>query len=94
MQGLKELKEGEEVDIEVPPAVPPPTWNIEAKDQQDSLQGVNGELGNPPDSSSPEGSLIPYLPPGDYPADPSPLCSMWEVVPLYLLLLLPPLLIL
>jgi hypothetical protein len=35
MQGLKELKEGEEVDIEVPPAVPPPTWNIEAKDQQD-----------------------------------------------------------
>ena len=57
MQGLKELKEGEEVDIEVPPAVPPPTWNIEEKDQQDNLQGVNRELGNPPDSSSPEGRV-------------------------------------
>ena len=36
--------------------VPPPTWNIE-KDQQDNLQGVNNELGNPPDSSSPEGRV-------------------------------------
>jgi hypothetical protein len=51
IQDLKELKEGEEVDI----GVPPPTWNIEEKDQQDNLQGVNRELGNPPDSSSPEG---------------------------------------
>ena len=47
----QELKEGEEVDIEVSP----PIWNIEEKDQQDNLQGVNRELGNPPDSSSPEG---------------------------------------
>jgi hypothetical protein len=53
IQGLKELKEWEEVDIEVPP----PTWNIEEKDQQDNLQGVNRELGNPPDSSSPEGRV-------------------------------------
>ena len=53
IQGLKELKEGEEVDIEVPP----PTWNIEEKDQQENLQGVNRELGNPPDSSSPEGRV-------------------------------------
>ena len=45
IQGLKELKEGEEVDIEVSP----PIWNIEEKDQQDNLQGVNGELGNPPE---------------------------------------------
>ena len=49
IQGLKELKEGGEVDMEVSP----PTWNIEEKNQQDSLQGVNRELGNPPDSSSP-----------------------------------------
>jgi hypothetical protein len=35
IQGLKELKEGEEVDI----GVPPPTWNIEEKDQQDNPQG-------------------------------------------------------
>ena len=47
----QELKEGEEVDIKVSP----PIWNIEEKDQQDNLQGVNRELGNPPDSSSPEG---------------------------------------
>jgi hypothetical protein len=52
MQGLKELKEGGEVDM----AEPPPTWNIE-KDQQDNLQGVNSELGNPLDSSSPEGRV-------------------------------------
>ena len=51
IQGLKELKEGEEVDIEVSP----PIWNIEEKDQQDNLQGVNRELGIPPDSSGPEG---------------------------------------
>ena len=53
IQGLKELKEGEEVDIEVSP----PLWSIEEKDQQDNLQGVNRELGNPPDSSSPEGRV-------------------------------------
>ena len=47
IQGLKELKEGEEVDI----------WNIEETDQQDNLQGVNRELGSPPDSSSPEGTV-------------------------------------
>ena len=47
IQGLKELKEGEEVDI----------WNIEEKDQQDNLQGVKRELGNPPDSSSLEGRV-------------------------------------
>ena len=47
VQGLKELKEGEEVYI----------WNIEEKDQQDNLQGVNRELGNPPDSSNPEGRV-------------------------------------
>ena len=49
IQGLKELKEGEEEYI----------WNIEEKDQQDNLQGVNRELGNPPDSStsSPEGRV-------------------------------------
>jgi hypothetical protein len=35
IQGLKELKEGEEVDI----GVTPPTWNIEEKDQQDNPQG-------------------------------------------------------
>ena len=53
IQGLKELKEVEEVDIEVPPL----TWNIEEKDQQNNLQGVNRELGNPPDSSSPKGRV-------------------------------------
>ena len=53
IQGLKELKEREEVDIEVSP----PIWNIKEKDQQDNLQGVNRELGNPPDSSSPEGRV-------------------------------------
>ena len=53
IQGLKELKEGEEVDIEVSP----PLWSIEEKDQQDNLQGVNRELGSPPDSSSPEGRV-------------------------------------
>ena len=53
IQGLKELKEGEEVDIEVSP----PIWNIEEKDQHDNLKGVNRELGNPPDSSSPEGRV-------------------------------------
>ena len=37
--------------------VPPPTWNIEGKDQRDSLQGVNRELENPPDSSSPQGRV-------------------------------------
>ena len=51
IQGLKELKEGEEVDIEVSP----PIWNIEEKDQHDNLKGVNRELGTPPDSSSPQG---------------------------------------
>jgi hypothetical protein len=30
---------------------------MEEKDQQDNLQGVNRELGNPPDSSSPEGRV-------------------------------------
>jgi hypothetical protein len=55
IQGLKELKEGEEVEVDI--EVPPPTWNIEEKDQQDNLQGVNRELGNPPDSSSPEGRV-------------------------------------
>jgi hypothetical protein len=37
--------------------VSPPTWNIEENNQQDSLQGVNRELGNPSDSSSPEGRV-------------------------------------
>jgi hypothetical protein len=37
--------------------VSPPTWNIEEKNQQDSLQGVNRELGEPPDSSNPEGRV-------------------------------------
>ena len=37
--------------------VSPPTWNIEEKNQQDSFQGANRELGNPPDSSSPEGRV-------------------------------------
>ena len=53
IQGLKELKEGGEVDMEVSPS----TWNIEEKDQQDNLLGINRELGNPPDSSSPEGRV-------------------------------------
>jgi hypothetical protein len=53
IQGLKELKEGEEVDI----GVPPPTWNIEEKDQQDNHQRVNRELGNPPNSISPKGRV-------------------------------------
>jgi hypothetical protein len=53
IQGLKELKEGGEVDMEVSP----PTWNIEETNQQDSLQGVNRELGEPPDSSNPEGRV-------------------------------------
>jgi hypothetical protein len=35
----------------------PPTWNKEEKNQQDNLQGVNRELGDPPDSSSPEGRI-------------------------------------
>jgi hypothetical protein len=37
--------------------VSPPTWNIEETNQQDSLQGVNRELGEPPDSSNPEGRV-------------------------------------
>jgi hypothetical protein len=37
--------------------VSPPTWNIEEKNQQDSLQGVNRELGGPPDFNSPEGRV-------------------------------------
>jgi hypothetical protein len=45
------LEEGEEVDIEVSPSI----LNIEENDQQDNLQGVNREIGNPPDSSSPHG---------------------------------------
>jgi hypothetical protein len=36
--------------------------------------------------------LIPYLPIGDYPTVPSPLCSIWKVIPLYLLLPPPPIL--
>jgi hypothetical protein len=39
----------------------------------------------PPDFWYPEGSQIPYLPNGDCPAVPSPLRSIWEVIPLYLL---------
>jgi hypothetical protein len=42
IHGLKEVKEGGEVDIEV-------TWNMEEKNQQDRLLGVNRELGNPPE---------------------------------------------
>ena len=45
------MGEGEEVDREVSP----PILNIEEKDQQDNLHGVNRELGNPPDTSSPAG---------------------------------------
>ena len=51
IQGLKELEEGGEVYIEVSPSI----LNIEENDQQDNLQGVNREIGNPPDSSSPQG---------------------------------------
>ena len=50
IQGLKELGEGEEVDREVSPSI----LNIE-KEQSDNLQWVNRELGNPPDTRSPEG---------------------------------------
>ena len=39
------------MDIEVSPSI----LNIEENDQQDNLQGVNREIGNPPDSSSPHG---------------------------------------
>ena len=49
IQGLKELGEGEEVDREVSPSI----LNIE-KEQSDNLQWVNKELGNPPDTRSPE----------------------------------------
>jgi hypothetical protein len=38
IHGLKEVKEGGEVDMEV-------TWNVEEKNQQDRLLGVNRELG-------------------------------------------------
>jgi hypothetical protein len=41
IHGLKEVKEGGEVDMEV-------TWNME-KNQQDRLLGVNRELGDPPE---------------------------------------------
>jgi ribosomal protein L21E len=51
IQGLKELEEGEEVDIEVSPSI----LNIEENDQPDNLQGVNTEIGNHSDSSSPVG---------------------------------------
>jgi hypothetical protein len=36
IQGLKELEEGEEVDIEVSPSI----LNIEENDQPDNLQGI------------------------------------------------------
>jgi hypothetical protein len=42
IHGLKEVKEGGEVDMEV-------TWNMEEKNQQDRLLGVNRELGDPPE---------------------------------------------
>ena len=45
------LGEGEEVDREVSP----PILNIEEKEQPDNLHGVNRELGNPPNTKSPEG---------------------------------------
>ena len=45
------MGEGEEVDREVSP----PILNIEEKEQPDNLHGVNRELGNPPDTKSPEG---------------------------------------
>ena len=51
IQGLKELEEGQEVDREASP----PILNIEENDQQDNLQEVSRELGNPLDSSSLEG---------------------------------------
>jgi hypothetical protein len=41
IHGLKEVKEGGEVDMEV-------TWNME-KNQQDRFLGVNRELGDPPE---------------------------------------------
>jgi hypothetical protein len=41
IHGLKVVKEGGEVDMEV-------TWNME-KNQQDRLLGVNRELGDPPE---------------------------------------------
>jgi hypothetical protein len=42
---------GEEVDREVSP----PILNREEKEHPDNLHGVNRELGNPPDTRSPEG---------------------------------------
>ena len=45
------MGEGEEVDREVSPSI----LNIEEKEQSDNLQWVNRELGNPPDTRSPEG---------------------------------------
>ena len=47
------MGEGEEVDREVPS----PILNIEENEQQDNLHEVNKELGNPPDTSSPEGLI-------------------------------------
>ena len=44
------MGEGEEVDREVSP----PILNIEENEQQDNLHEVNRELGNPPDTRSPE----------------------------------------
>jgi hypothetical protein len=46
------LGEGEEVDREVSS----PILNIEENEQQDNLHEVNRELGNPLDTSSPEGN--------------------------------------
>ena len=51
IQGLKESGKGEEVDREVSPFI----LNIEEKEQSDNLQWVNRELGNSPDTRSPEG---------------------------------------
>ena len=45
------MGEGEEVDREVSP----PILNIEENEQQENLHEVNRELGNPPDTRSPEG---------------------------------------
>ena len=45
--------EGKEVDREVSP----PILNIEENEQQENLHEVNRELGNPPDTSSPEGLI-------------------------------------
>ena len=47
------MGEGEEVDREVSP----PILNIEENEQQDNLHEVNRELGNPLDTSSPEGLI-------------------------------------